>query len=469
MALEKDYEVLCTLGEGAFGKVYKARHRATGDEVAAKEIKVGSKSFNEACNSMELKALKALRHPCIVRLRELLRSQRDGSLFFVFEFLDSDLRRLIKEHPQGLPEETGAIELMRQLLVGLAHIHQHGFFHRDVKPENILFDPARQTIRIADFGEARSLRARPPFTDYVGTRWYRAPECLLRDCNYSSPVDLWAAGLVFAELLRGSPVFMGTSSVDQLHKIFAVLGLPQLADWPEFQRLSEGIRFRLPEQGPCGWRRVLPGASSKVQTAVAEILIPNPRKRRPAKKCLEKIAIFAKLPPLDLQRLDSNRLNTPESSRVEDDESPLAESTDRPDVEITPPPSAARLPGMGIVGVAPAVPVDVGQDLDIDAELDKILAESPRKASTRAPGMWTTSNNINHASITGLLGSFSFAPSSRAPSNGTLPKMGQADAMHTLLRSQSPSPDFAPASPSGGMDALLASLEADLPCNHARA
>merc|ERR1719491_628531 len=140
--MEEDYEVLCTLGEGSFGKVYKAKHRETGDEVAVKEIKVGASSFSEALNSMELKALKVLRHPCIVRLRELLRSQRDGSLFFIFEFVGSDLGRLIKENPSGLPEPR-AIELMRQLLTGIAHIHQCGFFHRDVKPDNILLDPVQ--------------------------------------------------------------------------------------------------------------------------------------------------------------------------------------------------------------------------------------------------------------------------------------------------------------------------------------
>merc|ERR1712166_1605907 len=129
--------VSCRLGEGSFGNVYKAKHRFTGEEVAVKEIKLGSTSFDEACNSMELKALKALRHPCIVRLRELLRSQRDGSLFFIFEYLDSDLGLVVKGNPKGLPEAQ-AVEFMQQVLVGVSYIHQHGFFHRDIKPANIL-------------------------------------------------------------------------------------------------------------------------------------------------------------------------------------------------------------------------------------------------------------------------------------------------------------------------------------------
>lgn len=467
MALEEDYEVLCTLGEGSFGKVYKARHRQTADEVAVKEIKLGAKSFSDALNSMELKALKALRHPCIVRLRELIRSQRDGSLFFIFEFLGSDLGRLIRENPRGLPEDQ-ATELMRQVLVGIAHIHQYGFFHRDVKPDNILFDPIQQTIRIADFGEARSLRARPPFTDYVGTRWYRAPECLLQDCNYSSPVDVWAAGLVFAELLHGSPIFKGSGSIDQLHQYWSVLGLPSLADWPDFERLSKGIRFRASEQGSYGLRRVLPNASPKVQAAISGILIANPKKRLPARRCLETFEIFAKLPPLDLQRANTSFVDSGadtsrvESSRVEDDLSAVVEG----DVDS---PSPSRHQGLGISGAAPVSCAQLDhQDLDLDAELDEILAESPARPS----GMRPAATNPNQASITSLLGSFSFAPGSRAQSRLSQDPTESRSSSKPLVNAtgspylMSPSPIFDPSSPSGNIEALLASMEADLNTNH---
>ncbi|CAK0852525.1 unnamed protein product [Prorocentrum cordatum] len=283
MALERDYEVLKQLGEGAFGKVYKAQHRGTGDVVAVKQIKLGSRSWDEALKSMELQALKALRHPFIVRLRELMRSPQDGSLYYVFEFLGSDLFRHIREHPNGL-EEPRAAELSRQLLSALGHMHQLGFFHRDVKPENILFDVPSSTIRLADFGETRSLRARPPFTDYVGTRWYRAPECLLRFRAYSSPVDVWAAGLVLAEMLRGSALFCGSSAIDQLYKVFQVLGSSGTSDWPEFRQLAGEMRFRLPDGQGCGLGRCLPGCSPLAQAAVGEILVPNPRRRPAAKR-----------------------------------------------------------------------------------------------------------------------------------------------------------------------------------------
>lgn len=281
----RDYEILSCLGEGAFGKVYKARRRNSDELVAIKCIKTAIKSWEEACKSAELAALRKLKHSCVVQLKELIRETKDGSLYYVFEYLDSDLLRLLKMHPKGL-EEAMATELSRQVFAGLAHIHQHGFFHRDIKPDNVLYDTARSSIRIADFGEARLLRARPPFTEYVGTRWYRAPECLLGDGNYSSPVDVWAAGLVFAELLNGVALFRGTSSIDQLSKIFKVFGVPG-RDWPEFSRLAEACRFQLPKHGGCGLKQVLPRSSAGQLGALVQILEVNPRRRPTTKRILE--------------------------------------------------------------------------------------------------------------------------------------------------------------------------------------
>lgn len=293
MVVERDYDVLCLLGEGTFGRVDKARHRQSGEIVAIKQIKLGSKSWDEACKSMELQALKALRHQYIVRLRELIRSPADGSLYYVFEFIDSDLMKVLRNFPNGM-QEMRATTFARQLFEGMAHMHQHSFFHRDLKPENILYDSATDTIRIADLGQARNLRSRPPFTDYVGTRWYRAPECLLRDTTYSSPVDIWACGLIFAELLRGSAVFRGTSSVDQLYQIIVVFGVP--ADWPEYKRLVQNIRFRGPSGGACGLRRILPHASGPVMALLGEVLSVNPRQRPVAHRCVRH-ALFASLAP----------------------------------------------------------------------------------------------------------------------------------------------------------------------------
>lgn len=114
---------------------------------------------------------------------------------------------------------------MYQILEGLNFMHKHGFFHRDIKPENLLCN-GPELIKIADFGLAREIRSRPPYTDYVSTRWYRAPEVLLRSTNYSSPIDIWAVGCIMAELYSLQPLFPGRSEIDQIFRICSVLGTP---------------------------------------------------------------------------------------------------------------------------------------------------------------------------------------------------------------------------------------------------
>jgi protein kinase len=96
---------------------------------------------------------------------------------------------------------------MFQTLQGLSYMHKHNYLHRDLKPENLLV--YHQTVKIADFGLAKEMDARPPFTDYVSTRWYRAPEILLRSPTYNSPADVFAMGAIMAELFTMRPLFPG--------------------------------------------------------------------------------------------------------------------------------------------------------------------------------------------------------------------------------------------------------------------
>src|ERR1700733_15146885 len=114
---------------------------------------------------------------------------------------------------------------MYQILQGLSFMHKHGFFHRDIKPENLLCN-GPDLIKIADFGLARETRSRPPYTDYVSTRWYRAPDVLLRATDFSSPIDLWGVGCIIAELYSVQPLFPGRSEIDQIFRICSILGTP---------------------------------------------------------------------------------------------------------------------------------------------------------------------------------------------------------------------------------------------------
>ena len=126
-------------------------------------------------------------------------------------------------------------------------MHRRGFFHRDIKPENILVDNDTKRCKIADLGCAREVRSAPPYTDYVSTRWYRAPENALRSKVYSSPVDVWASGCVLGELLmKGRPLFPATSEADLVHKIFQMRGNPWQAGWQDGIRLATGLRLEPP-------------------------------------------------------------------------------------------------------------------------------------------------------------------------------------------------------------------------------
>ena len=104
-----------------------------------------------------------------------------------------------------------------QIFSGLNFMHRQGYFHRDIKPENLLL-MGPELVKIADFGLAREIRSKPPYTDYVSTRWYRAPEVLLRSTNYNAPIDLWACGAIIAELYMLRPLFPGSSEIDEIFK-----------------------------------------------------------------------------------------------------------------------------------------------------------------------------------------------------------------------------------------------------------
>lgn len=166
--------------------------------------------------------MKKLHHTNVVKLKEVIRE--NDVLYFVFEYMQENLYQLIKDRRVPFPEAT-VRNMLYQILQGLAFIHRHGFFHRDLKPENILCS-GPELVKIADFGLVREIRSRPPYTDYVSTRWYRAPEVLLHSTTYSSPIDLWAVGCIAAEVYTYRPLFPGTTETDQLYKICQILGTP---------------------------------------------------------------------------------------------------------------------------------------------------------------------------------------------------------------------------------------------------
>ena len=162
----------------------------------------------------------------------------------MFDYMKENLYQLTKDRKRYLPE-AHVRNITFQILTGLAYLHRTGFFHRDLKPENLLCN-GPDLVKIADFGLAREIRSKPPYTDYVSTRWYRAPEILLRSTSYSAPVDLWAVSCIISEMWSLRPLFPGTSELDQLFKICTILGVPGKDEWPEGHKLAQKMKFRWP-------------------------------------------------------------------------------------------------------------------------------------------------------------------------------------------------------------------------------
>ncbi|KAL9927638.1 uncharacterized protein ACN427_001793 [Glossina fuscipes fuscipes] len=277
------YITLSQLGDGTYGTVVLGQRKDTGEKVAIKRMKRKYYSWEEAMNLREVKSLKKLSHPNIVKLKEVIRE--NDNLYFVFEYMKENLYQMIKDRDTHLPEPT-LKSILFQVLTGLAFMHRHGFFHRDLKPENLLCS-GPELIKIADFGLAREIRSRPPFTDYVSTRWYRAPEVLLHSTNYGSSIDLWAIGCIMAELYTFRPLFPGSSEVDQLYKICSVLGTPDKSDWLEGYRLASSIHFHYPDCVKMPLNTVVNRCSQAGLNLLEDLLLYDPDKRPTAQQSLK--------------------------------------------------------------------------------------------------------------------------------------------------------------------------------------
>ncbi|XP_025026934.1 serine/threonine-protein kinase ICK isoform X1 [Python bivittatus] len=276
------YTTIKQLGDGTYGSVLLGRSIESGELIAIKRMKRKFYSWEECMNLREVKSLKKLNHANVVKLKEVIRE--NDNLYFVFEYMKENLYQLMKERNKLFPEST-VRNIMYQILQGLAFIHKHGFFHRDLKPENLLC-MGPELVKIADFGLAREIRSRPPYTDYVSTRWYRAPEVLLRSTNYSSPIDIWAVGCIMAEVYTLRPLFPGASEIDTIFKICQVLGTPKKNDWPEGYQLAGTMHFRWPQCVPNNLKTLIPNASSEAIQLMRDMLQWDPKKRPTASQAL---------------------------------------------------------------------------------------------------------------------------------------------------------------------------------------
>ena len=220
--MQNKYDVLGVVGEGAYGIVYKCKNKETGKYVAIKRFKEVEDDLVKKTMKRELKMLQKLHHPNVVDFQEAYK--RKGNLYLVFEFVDKNLLELLEEHPQGLDPNL-IRHLIYQLCKAIQYMHEQNIIHRDVKPENLLITENME-LKLCDFGFARLISGSctEKLTDYVATRWYRAPELLLSQGEYGKEVDYWAIGCIMGELVDGNPLFPGENEIDQIYCIQKVLG-----------------------------------------------------------------------------------------------------------------------------------------------------------------------------------------------------------------------------------------------------
>jgi meiosis induction protein kinase IME2/SME1 len=243
------------------------------------------KTFDSFSACLELREVIFLRslppHPHLVPALDIFLDPYSRRLHIAMEYMDGNLYQLMKARDHKPMDAHSVKSILLQIMSGLEHIHHREFFHRDIKPENILVSTSQQndsshpfrrysammtppstppvyTIKIADFGLARETHSKLPYTTYVSTRWYRAPEVLLRAGEYSAPVDIWAVGAMAVEIATLKPLFPGGNEVDQVWRVCEIMGSPGGwvnkygqrvggGEWKDGVRLAQKLGFSFPK------------------------------------------------------------------------------------------------------------------------------------------------------------------------------------------------------------------------------
>ncbi|XP_061987507.1 cyclin-dependent kinase G-2 [Populus nigra] len=232
-----EFERLNKIDEGTYGVVYRARDKKTGEIVALKKVKMEKEREGFPLTSLrEINILLSFHHPSVVDVKEVVVGSSLDSIFMVMEYMEHDLKGLMESMRQPFSQSEVKC-LMLQLLEGVKYLHDNWVLHRDLKTSNLLLNN-RGELKICDFGLARQYGSPlKTYTHLVVTLWYRAPELLLGGKRYSTTIDMWSLGCIMAELLSKGPLFNGKTEVDQLDKIFRILGTPNETIWPGFSKL----------------------------------------------------------------------------------------------------------------------------------------------------------------------------------------------------------------------------------------
>nr|XP_023030221.1 mitogen-activated protein kinase 15 [Leptinotarsa decemlineata] len=294
----KRFDIQKRLGKGAYGIVWKAIDRKTKEVVAVKKIFDAFRNQTDAQRTFrEIMFLQSFKnHPNIVKLHSIHRAANNRDIYLGFEYMETDLHNVIKRG--NILKDIHKRYIMYQLLKAMKYIHSGNVIHRDMKPSNVLLDSLCR-CKIADFGLARSLSQNldgtigecdPTLTDYVATRWYRAPEILIANRRYTKGIDLWSLGCILAEMTVGKPIFPGSSTVNQVEKIMATIPTPTPDDVNQICISGVGSSMirnasavqKIPLQSVLG-----PSAPADAVSLITQLLVFNPLKRLRAEEALE--------------------------------------------------------------------------------------------------------------------------------------------------------------------------------------
>ncbi|XP_054304406.2 MAPK/MAK/MRK overlapping kinase isoform X3 [Pongo pygmaeus] len=280
----KNYKAIGKIGEGTFSEVMKMQSLRDGNYYACKRMKQRFESIEQVNSLREIQALRRLNpHPNILMLHEVVFDRKSGSLALICEFMDMNIYELIRGRRYPLSEKK-IMHYMYQLCKSLDHIHRNGIFHRDVKPENILIK--QDVLKLADFGSCRSVYSKQPYTEYISTRWYRAPECLLTDGFYTYKMDLWSAGCVFYEIASLQPLFPGVNELDQISKIHDVIGTPAQKTLTKFKQ-SRAMNFDFPFKKGSGIPLLTTNLSPQCLSLLHAMVAYDPDERIAAHQALQ--------------------------------------------------------------------------------------------------------------------------------------------------------------------------------------
>mmetsp|Transcript_1794 Transcript_1794/g.2546 ORF Transcript_1794/g.2546 Transcript_1794/m.2546 type:complete len:307 (-) Transcript_1794:59-979(-) len=272
------------LGEGTYGVVYKAKNRETDKIVALKRIRLESEDEGVPCTAIrEISLLKELKHPNIVRLYDVIHTEK--KLTLVFEYLDQDLKQHMDER-RGEISSASMKSFLYQLLKGVAFCHDHRVLHRDLKPQNLLINK-KGDLKLADFGLARAFGI--PVRNYsheVVTLWYRAPDVLMGSTKYGPAIDVWSAGCIFAEMATGHPLFPGSSVKDELFRIFKIRGTPTDKIWPALKELPE-YDADFPKYPAKDIKSVVPNLDDEGYDLLEKMLCYDPTQRPSASEAMK--------------------------------------------------------------------------------------------------------------------------------------------------------------------------------------